>query len=344
MKFVDEVTITVEAGTGGSGCLSFRREKYVPLGGPDGGDGGKGGDVWLQADAHLNTLIDYRYHRQFKAERGEGGMGAQRTGRSGDDAVLRVPVGTMVWNALTDELIGDLTYDCERLLVGRGGRGGLGNLHFKSSVNRAPRKVTNGLPGDHYELRLELKLLADVGLLGFPNAGKSTFIRAVSAARPKVADYPFTTLYPQLGVVRLGPERSFVVADIPGIIEGAAEGAGLGVQFLKHISRAGMLLHLVEVMPLDESDPLAAIQALEKEMEQFDPELLKKPRWLVFTKIDLLPDVDRTLMKTLVDRLGSSEPVFFISSLTHEGVDELCVAIERFLRERKEATTVGQAN
>src|SRR5690349_7961699 len=283
MKFVDEAEITVHAGNGGNGCVSFRREKNIPMGGPDGGNGGDGGDVWLVADEGLNTLIDFRHERSFRAQRGENGMGRQMAGKRGEDKVIRVPVGTAVINVDTDELIGDLTENGQRLKVAEGGHGGAGNVNFKSSTNRAPRKAVPGTEGEARELRLELKVLADVGLLGFPNAGKSTFIRAVSAATPRVADYPFTTLQPHLGVVRIGTDQSFVIADIPGLIEGAAEGAGLGVQFLKHVSRTRLLLHLVDMAPLgDEVDPVEQVRAIELELEKFDAELLDRPRWLVF--------------------------------------------------------------
>ncbi|MCC6595338.1 MAG: GTPase ObgE, partial [Rhodanobacteraceae bacterium] len=285
MKFVDEAIIHVHAGNGGNGCVGFRREKFIPFGGPDGGDGGAGGNVWLLADEGLNTLVDFRHQRVFRAQRGENGMGRQMAGKAGADAVIRVPVGTVVINTATDEQIGDLTAHGQRLLVAQGGQGGLGNMHFKSSVNRAPRKATPGSPGDERELKLELKVLADVGLLGFPNAGKSTLIRAVSAATPKVADYPFTTLQPHLGVVRIGTDQSFVIADIPGLIEGAADGAGLGIQFLKHVARTRLLLHVVDMAPLDGvTDPVAEIRAIEKELKSYDASLLRRPRWLVLNK------------------------------------------------------------
>ncbi|MBS0430830.1 MAG: Obg family GTPase CgtA, partial [Proteobacteria bacterium] len=291
MKFVDEAIIKVQAGDGGNGCASFRREKFIPFGGPNGGDGGDGGNVWLVADEGLNTLVDFRHQRSFKAQRGENGMGSDMYGRGGEDKAVRVPVGTTVINLDTDEVIGDLTTHGQKLLVARGGKGGLGNIHFKSSTNRAPRRSTPGVQGEARELKLELKVLADVGLLGFPNAGKSTLIRAVSAATPRVADYPFTTLQPHLGVVRSGPDQSFVIAEIPGLIEGSAEGAGLGVQFLKHLSRTSLLLHVVDVAPIDGSDPVTRVRAIEGELERFDPALLQRPRWLVLNKIDLVsPD------------------------------------------------------
>jgi GTP-binding protein len=339
MKFVDEAEITVTAGAGGNGAISFRREKFIPFGGPDGGDGGKGGDVWLVADEGLNTLIDFRHQRFFKARRGENGMGRQMTGAGGADEVIRVPVGTSVVNVSTEEEIGDLTAHCQRLLVARGGDGGRGNIHFKSSTNRAPRKATPGFPGEERLIRLELKLLADVGLLGFPNAGKSTFIRAVSAARPRVADYPFTTLHPNLGVVRVEADRSFVVADIPGIIEGAAEGAGLGIQFLKHVMRTRLLLHLVDMAPADESiDPAAQVRAIVKELKAFDAELASRPRWLVFNKADLLPaDEAKARAKDLVRRLRWKGPWFLVSAATGEGTREVCYKVMEFLDELRRA-------
>ncbi|MGL5461547.1 MAG: Obg family GTPase CgtA, partial [Aeromonas veronii] len=286
MKFVDEVQIRVDAGDGGNGCVSFRREKYIPNGGPDGGDGGDGGDVYLIADENLNTLIDYRFERFHAAERGENGQSANCTGRRGKDKILRVPVGTRATDEDTGELLGDLTHHEQKLLVAKGGFHGLGNTRFKSSVNRAPRQKSNGTPGEVRTLKLELLLLADVGMLGLPNAGKSTFIRAVSAARPKVADYPFTTLVPNLGVVRGENSRSFVIADIPGLIEGAAEGAGLGIRFLKHLERCRVLIHLVDICPVDGSDPAENAVTIVKELEKYSPELAGKPRWLVFNKMD----------------------------------------------------------
>lgn len=339
MKFVDEAEITVTAGAGGNGAISFRREKFIPFGGPDGGDGGKGGDVWLVADEGLNTLIDFRHQRFFKAKRGENGAGRQMTGAGGADEVIRVPVGTSVVNVSTEEEIGDLTAHGQRLLVARGGDGGRGNINFKSSTNRAPRKATPGYPGEERLIRLELKLLADVGLLGFPNAGKSTFIRAVSAARPRVADYPFTTLHPNLGVVRIETDRSFVVADIPGIIEGAAEGAGLGIQFLRHVMRTRLLLHLVDMVPADESiDPAAQVRAIAKELKAFDAELATRPRWLVLNKADLLPaDEARARAKDLVRRLRWKGPWFLVSAATGEGTREVCFKVMEFLDELRRA-------
>ncbi|MGY0611343.1 MULTISPECIES: Obg family GTPase CgtA [unclassified Luteimonas] len=335
MKLVDEVEITVTAGNGGNGCVGFRREKYIPLGGPDGGDGGNGGDVWLEATRNLNTLVDFRHQRVFRARRGEDGMGQQRYGKGGEDTVIMVPVGTQVLNIDTDEVIGDLVGDGDRLLVARGGKGGLGNIHFKTSVNRAPRKATSGDEGEQRGLRLELKLLADVGLLGFPNAGKSTLIRAVSAATPKVADYPFTTLYPNLGVVSVEPARSFVIADIPGLIEGAADGAGLGALFLRHIQRTGLLLHLVEVEPLDGSDAGDQVRAIERELEKFDAGLMAKPRWLLFNKADLLPPEDaRAHAERVVAALGWTQPWFVVSGLAGEGTREVMLRVQAFLDEQ----------
>ncbi len=339
MKFVDEAEIRVHAGNGGNGCASFRREKFIPFGGPDGGDGGKGGDVWLVADENLNTLVDFRHRRVYRAERGENGMSRQMYGKNGSDEVIRVPVGTVVINVDTDEVIGDLTVHGERMKVAQGGSGGLGNIHFKSSVNRAPRRATPGAQGEVRELRLELKLLADVGLLGFPNAGKSTFIRAVSAATPRVADYPFTTLHPNLGVVRIDTDQSFVIADIPGLIEGAAEGAGLGVQFLKHVSRTRLLLHLVDMAPLDgETDPVAQVKAIEAELKKFDPALLKRPRWLVLNKADLLPPEEReAAAKAIVRKLRWKQPWFLVSAIGREGTWPICRAVQDFFQQEKAA-------
>ncbi|MGY0503854.1 Obg family GTPase CgtA [Luteimonas sp. e5] len=332
MKLVDEADITVVAGNGGNGCVGFRREKFIPKGGPDGGDGGDGGSVWLVADENLNTLVDFRHQKLFRAQRGENGMGRQRYGKSGDDLVITVPVGTVVSNIATDEVIGDLTRHGERLLVAQGGKGGLGNMHFKSSTNRTPRQSTPGTPGEERELRLELKLLADVGLLGFPNAGKSTLIRAVSAATPKVADYPFTTLYPNLGVVSVEPHRSFVIADIPGLIEGAAEGAGLGALFLRHVQRNRLLLHLVEIEPLDGSSAAEQVRAIERELARFDPELMHKPRWLLFNKADLLTREDaEAAARAAVAELGWDAPWFVVSALAHDGTREVMLKVQSFL-------------
>ena len=344
MKFVDEATIRVHAGNGGNGCASFRREKYIPFGGPDGGDGGAGGSVWLVADEGLNTLVDFRHQRAFRAKRGENGMGRQMSGKGGEDLLIRVPVGTVVINVDTEEEIGDLTENQARLLVAQGGHGGQGNIHFKSSVNRAPRKATSGTAGEERELRLELKVLADVGLLGFPNAGKSTLIRAVSAATPKVADYPFTTLQPHLGVVRIETDKSFVIADIPGLIEGAAEGAGLGIQFLKHVARTSLLLHVVDMAPFGESDPAEQIRAIEQELKRFDPELLKRPRWLVFNKADLVPEDEREkLAKAIVKKLKWKEPWYFVSAIAREGTWPLMLDVQRFFDEQKRAALEAEA-
>jgi len=342
MKLVDEAEITVIAGNGGHGCVGFRREKFIPLGGPDGGDGGDGGDVWLQADENLNTLVDFRHQRMFRAQRGENGMGSQKYGKGGEDTVVKVPVGTVVTNVATDEVIGDLTRHGERLLVARGGKGGLGNMHFKSSVNRTPRQFTPGSEGEERLLQLELKLLADVGLLGFPNAGKSTFVRAVSAATPKVADYPFTTLYPNLGVVSIEAGRSFVIADIPGLIEGAADGAGLGAQFLRHLQRTRLLLHLVDIAPLayegDESlSPADQVRALERELERHDPELLQKPRWLVLNKADLLPpDEAQALAESIVAELGWTGPWYLVSAIGREGTRQIMLEVQSYLDRLRE--------
>ncbi|MCW9057258.1 MAG: Obg family GTPase CgtA [Gammaproteobacteria bacterium] len=335
MKFVDEATIHVKAGDGGNGCVSFRREKYIPFGGPDGGDGGDGGSVYLVADESVNTLVDFRYQRNYKAERGENGSGRNCTGKKGDDEEIRVPVGTMVYDIDTEELIGDLVEAGQRLMVAQGGFHGLGNVRYKSSTNRAPRQSKPGTPGEQRDLRLELKVLADVGLLGKPNAGKSTFIRAVSAARPKVADYPFTTLYPNLGVVRVAPHRGFVVADIPGLIEGAAEGAGLGIQFLKHLARTRLLLHLVDVLPPDGSDPVAEARAIVRELEKYSPELAEKERWLVLNKLDLIPEDERDAhCQAIVDGLDWQGPVFRIAALSKLGTEALCQRIMLDLEEK----------
>lgn len=325
MKFVDEASISVAAGNGGNGSASFRREKYIQYGGPDGGDGGRGGSVFLEGDSGLNTLVDFRHKRKYKAQNGQGGSGRNMTGRSGEDIVVRVPLGTIVKDEETGDILGEVTEQDQQLLVAKGGRGGLGNVHFKSSTNRAPRKTVPGSPGEVRQLLLELKVLADVGLLGFPNAGKSTLITAVSAARPKVADYPFTTLYPNLGVVRIDVERSFVIADIPGLIEGAAEGTGLGIQFLKHLQRTRLLLHLVDLAPVAlDVDPVAQVRQLEEELQKFDAELIDKPRWLVFTKADLMPpDEARDKAEEAVAALGWNEPWVLISSVTKTGTDEL---------------------
>jgi GTP-binding protein len=325
MKFVDEARIKVLAGDGGNGCASFRREKYIPKGGPDGGDGGNGGSVYLVADSGLNTLVDFRTQRTHKAERGQNGMGRERSGRKGQDLYVRVPVGTRVLEEETGELLGELLDHQQQLLVAKGGERGIGNVHFKSSTNRTPRQFTHGAPGERRELRLELILLADVGLLGMPNAGKSSLISRISSARPKVADYPFTTLYPNLGVVSLGSERNFVVADIPGVIEGAAEGAGLGLQFLKHLSRTRLLLHLVDIAPLDSSvDCAAEVKQIDKELSRYSTELVDKERWLVLNKKDLLPDdVYQERRSALLECVQWDGPVYGISAVTGEGVKNL---------------------
>lgn len=343
MKFVDETTIRVLAGDGGNGCVGFRREKYIPKGGPDGGDGGRGGSVWLEANDGLNTLADFRHTRKFAAQRGENGMGRQMTGKSGEDIVVQVPIGTIITDVETAEQLGDLTKHGQRLLVAKGGDGGLGNIHFKSSVNRAPQRATPGFPGERRELKLELKVLADVGLLGMPNAGKSTLIRAVSAARPKVADYPFTTLHPNLGVVRVGALQSFVIADIPGVIEGAAEGAGLGLRFLKHLARTRLLLHVVDVAPLDPAvDPVNEVRSIVAEVEKFSPELAALPRWLVLNKIDLLAEDERaSRIDRIVQTLGWGGPLYTISAVSGEGTDKLCQDVMVYLERLREARMEG---
>jgi GTP-binding protein len=337
MKFIDEATIKVEAGDGGNGCVSFRREKYIPRGGPDGGDGGDGGSVYLVATSNLNTLADFRYQRLYRAERGQNGMGTNCTGKSGNDLLVEVPVGTEVHDLDTHELIGDLVADGQKLVVAKGGFHGLGNARFKSSTNRAPRQSTDGTPGEKRSLKLELKLLADVGLLGMPNAGKSTFIRSVSAARPKVADYPFTTLHPNLGVVSVEEHRSFVVADIPGLIEGAAEGAGLGIQFLKHLSRTGLLLHLVDMAPVEGvNDPVEDVQKITVELVKFSDELADRDRWLILNKIDLLPEKEReSRCQDVIEKLNWTGPVFSISAINKQGTKELCYKIMEYLENKK---------
>ncbi|WP_137008650.1 GTPase ObgE [Aquitalea aquatilis] len=348
MKFIDEARIEVMAGKGGNGAASFRREKYVPFGGPDGGDGGKGGSVYAVADENVNTLVEYRFVKKYLAQDGERGRGADCYGKGGDDIELHMPVGTVIADHDTGEVVADLTHHGQRVMIARGGKGGLGNIHFKSSTNRAPRQSTPGEEGEQRTLKLELKVLADVGLLGMPNAGKSTFIRSVSAARPKVADYPFTTLHPNLGVVRMDDTSSFVIADIPGLIEGAAEGAGLGHRFLKHLQRTGLLLHIVDVAPFDpEVDPVREARAIVAELEKYDDELHGKPRWLVLNKLDMLPVEERDLTVSAFleaygwpktqpdDSLGfdvDTPRVFAISALTHEGTRELVRAIDNYLR------------
>jgi len=337
MKFVDEARMKVTAGHGGRGAVSFRREKFVPFGGPDGGDGGLGGSVYLRAQQGINTLVDFRNIRNFRAQNGQPGGGQECTGRGGEDLYIPVPVGTVVLDEDTGETLGDLIQAGDILLVARGGKGGWGNQRFKSSVNRTPRKFTPGLDGETRSLRLELKLLADVGLLGLPNAGKSTLIRAVSAARPKVADYPFTTLHPQLGVVSVGPQKSFVMADIPGLIEGAAEGAGLGIRFLKHLQRTRVLLHLVDIAPPNpDEDPVAGVRAIVKELKKFSPELATKPRWLVLNKIDLMPpDEAEARCREIVRRLRFNGPVFRISGVTGQGTEALCGVAMNFLDQQR---------
>ena len=338
MKFVDEVTIKVKAGDGGNGIVSFRREKYVARGGPDGGDGGDGGNVYIVADEEMNTLVDYRYVRFYQATRGENGQGRNMTGSKGEDLVLKAPVGTQITDKETGEIVGDLTKHGEQLLAAKGGFHGLGNTRFKSSVNRAPRKATHGTPGEVRELTMELKVLADVGLLGLPNAGKSTFIRAVSSAKPKVAGYPFTTLIPNLGVVRIDTESSFVVADIPGVIEGAAEGAGLGIRFLRHLARTRILLHIVDLMPFDESDPVENFKGIMNELYKYsdskDISLKDKPVWLVFNKTDLMSEEDtQAKMDDVLQRLEWDGPVFKMSAIKKEGTREISNAIMDYLIE-----------
>ncbi|WP_347988352.1 Obg family GTPase CgtA [Methylomonas sp. AM2-LC] len=337
MRFVDEAEIRVEAGDGGNGTASFRREKYIPLGGPNGGDGGDGGSVYLVATENVNTLVDFRYHSVHRAQRGQNGMSRDCTGKKGDDCFVPVPPGTIVYEATTGEKIGDLTDPGQQLLVAKGGFHGLGNTRFKSSINRAPQQFSKGSAGEHRMLRLELTVIADVGLLGMPNAGKSSLIRAVSSARPKVADYPFTTLHPNLGVVSVDDLRSFVIADIPGVIEGAAEGAGLGLQFLKHLSRTGLLLHVVDIAPYEnEISPVAAAQKIIHELAKWSDELVNKPRWLVLNKIDHLTDDEiQPYCQTIIDALEWTGPVFLISAIKNQGTQALMYAIMNFLEEKK---------
>lgn len=332
MRFIDEVTIKVIAGDGGTGAVSFRREKFIPFGGPDGGDGGDGGSVYLVGDENLNTLVDFRHVRTYTAEAGKRGAGRGMTGRGGDDLFISVPVGTLIFDEDTDEQLGDITEAGQKIMVAHGGWHGLGNLRFKSSINQAPRKCTPGSPGERRQLRLELKVLADVGLLGMPNAGKSTFIRAVSAARPKVADYPFTTLAPNLGVVRVGVHQSFVVADIPGLIEGASDGAGLGIQFLKHLSRTQLLLHIVDISPPDGSDPVDDAKKILNELEKYSQELADKERWLVLNKTDLLPaDELADKLKAITQALNWTGPVYTMSALSKSGTQEIVYDIMKHL-------------
>ena len=339
MKFVDEAYIDVVAGNGGSGCISFRREKFIPFGGPNGGDGGKGGSVYAVADRNLNTLVDYRFSRRHEARNGEQGRGSDQFGAAADDILLRMPVGTIVSDVETGEIVAELLVPGEPVRLAKGGDGGFGNLHFKTSTNRAPRKKTPGWPGEQRKLKLELRVLADVGLLGMPNAGKSTLIAAISNARPKIADYPFTTLHPHLGVVRVAPEKSFVVADIPGLIEGAAEGAGLGHQFLRHLQRTRLLLHLVDFAPFEEGvDPVAQAKAIVAELKKYDQTLHDKPRWLVLNKVDMIPAEEREQkVKDFVKRFKWKGPVFQISALTREGCEGLIHAIYRHVEETREA-------
>ena len=343
MKFVDEVRITVNAGSGGNGCMSFRREKYIPFGGPDGGDGGDGGDLYLEADEQVNTLIDFRYKRNFKAERGENGRGQLCSGAAGEDLVVKVPIGTEAWDNDTDELIGDLTKTGDKLLVAKGGWHGLGNARYKSSTNRAPRQTSEGTPGEDRRLRLEMKLLADVGLLGLPNAGKSTFIRQVSAAQPKVADYPFTTMYPNLGVVTMKDVRSFVIADVPGLVEGAADGAGLGIQFLKHLTRTRLLLHMVDMAPADvKQDPVESVEIINRELKNYSDALGKQDQWLVLNKMDLIPeDIREEYCEEVLKRLDWQGKVFRVSGHVGEGCDALCAEIMDYLDEVKAAEKVA---
>ena len=351
MKFIDEAKIEVIGGKGGNGAASFRREKFVPRGGPDGGDGGRGGSVWAVADENVNTLVEYRFVKRYQAKNGEKGHGSDRYGAGADDIELKMPVGTLIRDVDTDEIVADLTHHGQRVCVARGGKGGLGNIHFKSSVNRAPKQSTPGEDGEARTLQLELKVLADVGLLGMPNAGKSTLIRAVSAARPKVADYPFTTLHPNLGVVRIDENNSFVMADIPGLIEGAAEGAGLGHRFLKHLSRTGLLLHVVDLAPFDEETDIAAeALAIINELRQYDEQLYDKPRWLVLNKLDMLDKETAKQRETeFLNAIGWDYPIpddrftfdiqtprlFKISALTHEGTQDLVQQINQYLNEKK---------
>ncbi len=339
MKFVDEAFIDIAAGDGGNGCVSFRHEKYKEFGGPNGGDGGRGGHVWAVADVNLNTLVDYRYSRRHEAGRGEHGMGSDMFGAAGHDITLKMPVGTIITDAETGEVLYELLAPGEKILIAKGGDGGFGNMRFKSSINRAPRQKTPGWPGEKKSLKLELKVLADVGLLGMPNAGKSTLIAAISNARPKIADYPFTTLHPNLGVVRVGPEQSFVVADVPGLIEGASEGAGLGHQFLRHLQRTRLLLHLVDIAPFDEGvDPVAQAKAIVGELKKYDKALYEKPRWLVLNKLDMVPAEEREArVKDFVKRMRYKGPVFQISALTREGCEHLVQAVYQHVKAQQVA-------
>lgn len=341
MKFIDEAKIEVIAGDGGNGVASFCREKFRPFGGPDGGDGGVGGSIWAVADRNINTLVDYRFSKMHRAGRGENGRGSDCYGKGADDIKLRMPVGTLIVDVNTGEAIADLTDHGQEVMLAKGGEGGWGNIHFKSSTNRAPRQKSDGKEGERRELRLELKVLADVGLLGQPNAGKSTFITAVSNARPKIADYPFTTLHPNLGVVRVSHEKSFVIADIPGLIEGAAEGAGLGIQFLKHLQRTGLLLHIVDLAPFEDTvDPVKEAKAIVKELKKYDQSLFDKPRWLVLNKIDVIPEGERAKrVKDFIKRFGWKGPVFEISALNRDGCQELVTEIYGYLAEKRQQET-----
>ena len=337
MKFIDEAKIEIIAGDGGNGVASFCREKFRPFGGPDGGDGGKGGSIWAVADRNINTLVDYRFSRMHKARNGENGRGADCYGKGADDIMLRMPVGTLIIDQNDGEIVADLTEHGQQVLLAKGGEGGWGNIHFKTSTNRAPRQKSEGKEGERRELRLELKVLADVGLLGMPNAGKSTFISAVSNARPKIADYPFTTLHPNLGMVRVSHEKSFVIADIPGLIEGAAEGAGLGIQFLRHLQRTRLLLHIVDLAPFDNVDPVKEAKAIVKELQKYDDSLHDKPRWLVLNKLDMVPEADRAKrVKDFVKKFGWKGPAYEISALTREGCEELVQDIYNYLAEQKQ--------
>jgi GTP-binding protein len=344
MKFIDEAKIEVIAGDGGNGVASFCREKFRPFGGPDGGDGGKGGSIWAMADRNINTLVDYRFSKLHKAKNGENGRGSDCYGKGAEDIVLRMPVGTLIIDQNDGEIVADLTEHGQQVLLAKGGEGGWGNIHFKTSTNRAPRQKTDGKEGERRELRLELKVLADVGLLGMPNAGKSTFITAVSNARPKIADYPFTTLHPNLGMVRVSHEKSFVIADIPGLIEGAAEGAGLGIQFLRHLQRTRLLLHIVDLAPFDNVDPVKEARAIVKELQKYDESLYEKPRWLVLNKLDMVPDDERKKrVKDFIKRFKWTGPVYEISALTREGCEELVQDIYNYLAGQKQLEQRAEA-
>ena len=338
MRFVDEAIIKIDAGNGGNGCCSFRREKFIPRGGPDGGDGGDGGSVYLEASSDLNTLVDFRYMRHYKAQSGQQGMGSNCNGKKGEDLTLKVPVGTLVYDVDTGELLGDINKPGVPVLIAQGGFHGLGNTRYKSSVNRSPRQTSPGSPGEARHLRLELRVLADVGLLGLPNAGKSTLIRAVSSSKAKVADYPFTTLHPGLGVVSVSMHKSFVMADIPGLIEGAAMGAGLGHRFLKHLSRTCVLLHVIDIAPLDDSDPVVNAKAIINELAEYSPDLLNKPRWLVLNKIDMLPDEESRdeRVQTIIKGLEWEGQVFTISAISSQGTQQLCYALMQLIDEMNE--------